>query len=253
MLNPLSEDQRYLRTGLTLAHLQHLARLDAPARIFEIGHIFYQENGEPLEMAIVDFVFSAAPLDEPPWRDTHVLRLKGDAEELLHALTGRRDFEFAADKRNGLHPGKTAAILLDGREIAFIGQIDPRVCNAFEVRLNVYGCGIYLERLPEYRTPLYRPPSKYPSTYRDLALVCDLDVTAARVEQVIAKAIGALCTGVRTFDEYRGEQIAPDKKSLAVRVTLQKTDTTITDEEADAAIAPALRALSEELGASLRE
>ncbi|HLI97317.1 MAG TPA: phenylalanine--tRNA ligase subunit beta [Candidatus Baltobacteraceae bacterium] len=253
VLNPLSEDQRYLRTGLTLAHLQHLARIDAPARIFEIGHIFYQENGEPLEMAIVDFVFSAQALDEPSWQDTHFLRLKGDSEELLHALTGRRDFEFAADKRNGLHPGKTASILLDGREIAFIGQIDPRVCNAFDVRLNVYGGGIYLQRLPEYRAPLYRPPSRYPSTYRDLALVCDLDVTAARVEQVIAKTVGPLCTGARAFDEYRGEQVAPEKKSLAVRVTLQKFDTTITDEEADAAIAPALEALSKELGASLRE
>jgi phenylalanyl-tRNA synthetase beta chain len=252
VLNPLSEDQRYLRSGLAGPHMQYLARIDAPIRIFEIGHIFYQENGEPLETAIVSFVFTAQPLSEPKWRDTHFLRLKGDAEELLHALTGRRDFEFAADKRNGIHPGKTAAILLDGREIAFIGQVDPRLAAAFDVRLPIYGCVIFLERIPEYRSPLYQPPSKYPSTYRDLALVCDVDVTASSVERVIARAIGPLCTNVRTFDEYRGEQIAPDKKSLAVRVTLQKFDATIIDEEADAAITPALDALREEFGATLR-
>jgi phenylalanyl-tRNA synthetase beta chain len=57
---------------------------------------------------------------------------------------------------------------------------------------------------------------------------------------------------VRTFDEYRGSQIAAEKKSLAVRVTLQKRDTTITDEEADAAIATALTALQTQLGATLR-
>jgi len=83
-------------------------------------------------------------------------------------------------------------------------------------------------------------------------LVLDVDVPAARVESVIAKSIGPLCTNVRTFDEYRGAQIPPDKKSLAVRVTLQRSDATITDEEADAAIARALSALREQLGATLR-
>jgi phenylalanyl-tRNA synthetase beta chain len=252
VLNPLSEDQRFLRSGMAGAHLSYLARVDSPRRMFEIGHIFYQENGEPMETAIAAFGFTAEPLNEREWRDTHFLRLKGDAEALLHELTGRRDFEFAADKRNGMHPGKTAAILLDGREIAYIGQIDPRLAAAFDARLPIYGCVMFLERIPEYRSPLYRPPSKFPSTYRDLALVCDAGTTAANVERVIVRAIGPLCTGVRTFDEYRGEQIPPDKKSLAVRVTLQRFDATITDEEADAAITPALDALREELGATLR-
>ncbi len=252
VLNPLSEDQRYLRFALGSAHLEYLARVDAPMKIFELGHIFYLENGEPLELPMVAFTFSAQPLDEPAHRDSHFLRLKGDVEALLHALTGRRDFEFTADKRNGLHPGKTAAILLDGREIAFMGQTDPRITTAFDVRLPVYACGIYLENVPEYRTEFYRPPSKYPSTYRDLALLCDLDLPAASVESVIATAIGELCTGVRTFDEYRGSQIASDKKSLAVRVTLRKRDSTITDDEADAAIDLALRALQDRLGVAMR-
>jgi phenylalanyl-tRNA synthetase beta chain len=251
VLNPLSEDQRYLRFALGTAHLQYLARLDEPRRFFEIGHIFYMEGGEPLELAVVHFGFTAEPLDEPDWRDSHFLRLKGDVEFLVHALTGRRELEFAADRRNIMHPGKTAAILLDGREIAFMGQTDPRVTDAFDLRLPLYSCGIYLERIPEYRSPLYRAPSKYPSTYRDLALVCDTDLSAITVERCIAKAIGSLCTGVRTFDEYRGAQIAADKKSLAVRVTIQRADRTITDEEADAAIEMALAAL-QELGATLR-
>lgn len=252
VLNPLSEDQRYLRFALGTAHLEYLARINEPAKIFELGHIFFLENGEPLELPMVAFGFSAEKLDEPPYRDSHFLRLKGDVEELLHALTGRRDFEFAPDKRNGLHPGKTAAVLLDGREIAFMGQTDPRVSVAFDVSLPVYGCGIYLDNVPEYRAPFYNPPSKYPSTYRDLALLCDLDTPAAAVESVIAKAIGPLCTGVRTFDEYRGSQIAADKKSLAVRVTMRKRDATITDEEADGRIAATLEALAQQLGVKLR-
>jgi len=252
VLNPLSEDQRYLRFAMGTAHLEYYARVGTPIRTFEIGRVFYREHDKPLETAMAAFGFTAPALDEPPWRDTHFLALKGDAQALLHALTGRRDFEFAADERNGLHPGKTAAILLDGREVAFMGQTDPRVAAAFDVELPVYACGLYLQRIPEYRSPLYQVPSKYPSTYRDLALLCEIDLPAARVEQVVANAIGALCTGARTFDEYRGEQIGAEKKSLAVRVTLQRFDATITDEEADAAIVIALEALREELGATLR-
>jgi phenylalanyl-tRNA synthetase beta chain len=203
-------------------------------------------------MPIVAFAFAAEPTGEPEWRDSHFLRLKSDAEALLHALTGRRDFEFVQDKRNGLHPGKTAAILLDGREIAFMGQTDPRVTNAFDVRRPVYGCAIYLERVPEYAPPRFVSPSKYPSTYRDLAVVCDVDVPAATVEIVVREAIGALCTGVRAFDEYRGSQIPHDKKSLALRATIQRSDATITDEEADALVARAVEALRERLNATLR-
>ena len=250
--NPLSEDQRYLRSALGPAHMEYLARVGVPARIFELGHIFYHDEGQPLEIACAAFTFTAEPLDEPEWRDAHFLELKSDTIALLHELTGRRDFEFAADVRKGLHPGKTAAVLLDGREIATMGAIDPRLTGEFEVRLPAYGSWIYLERIPEYAQPLYRPPSKFPSTYRDLALLCDPDVPAARVEAVIAKSIGDLCTGVRTFDEYRGAQVPGDKKSLAVRATMQRPDATITDPEADAAIERALQTLREELNVTLR-
>jgi phenylalanyl-tRNA synthetase beta chain len=143
-------------------------------------------------------------------------------------------------------------MLLDGREVAYLCQVDPRMQAAFDVRLPAYGCWIYLQRIPDYAWQRYRPASKYPSTYRDLALVCDVDVPAAQVEEVIAQAIGTLCTGVRTFDEYRGAQVPTDKKSLAVRVALQRNDATITDEEADAAVERSLHALEDRLNATLR-
>jgi len=252
VVNPLSEDQRYLRFALGPAFMEYFARIGAPVRVFELGHTFYSDDGQPLENAMVSFGFTARTGDEPAWRDSNFLRLKSDAEALMHALTGRRDFEYAADVRNGAHPGKTAAMLLDGREVAYLCQVDPRMQAAFEVQFPTYGCWIYLERVPEYTWPAYRPPSKYPSTYRDLALVCDIDLTAAQVERTIAETIGALCTGVRTFDEYRGSQVPPEKKSLAVRVTLQRRDVTITDEEADAAVERALAALNERFGITLR-
>jgi phenylalanyl-tRNA synthetase beta chain len=252
VLNPLSEDQRYLRYGLGPALLEYVARADEPVKVFEIGHVFFESQGQPSEQATLSFGMTVQPSNEPEWRDSNFLRLKGDTEALMAALTGRRDFEAVPDVRNALHPGKTAVLLLDGREVASFGAVDPRVSRAFDVRLPAYFANVYLDKIPEYRIPRYSPPSKFPSTYRDLALVCDLETPAAAISRTIEKAIGVLCTGVRAFDEYRGPQVPSGKKSLAIRVTLQKRDATITDEEADVAMTRALEALRDEAGATLR-
>jgi len=253
ILNPLSEDQRFLRRSLTPALLEYFARLDAPARIFEIGHVFAREEGGRVnETAVAEFGFTAEPLDEPPWRDAHFLRLKGDCEAFLRGLSGRRP-AIVADARSGLHPGKSASALLDGREVACLGRVDPRWAKAFGIRLPAYLCTVFVGALPDYAVPRYRPPSRLPSTYRDLALVVTLDVPAAAVERTVAETLGALCTGVRVFDEYRGPQVGDGRKSLAVRVTLTRPDATITDEEADEAIARVLTALREQFDATIRE
>lgn len=252
VLNPLSEEQRYLRHSLEPAMLEYLARTDVPERTFEIGRIFYTEDRQPLEMSAVLFGFTAEPLDEPDWRDTHFLRAKGDCEAFLRALTGRKSFESAADERPAYHPGKTGALLLDGHEIAVLGQVDPRLQRAFGVRLPVYLCCVHLDDIPAYEIPQFKPPAKYPSTYRDLALVCDVELPAQRLETALRASAGPWCTLVRTFDEYRGPQVPAGKKSLAIRVTLQKSDATITDAEADEVVAKAVSALRAEFGVTLR-
>ncbi|MDQ6823460.1 MAG: hypothetical protein M3Z07_03060, partial [Candidatus Eremiobacteraeota bacterium] len=250
--NPLSEDQRFLRYALGPAMLEYFARVDRPARIFEIGHVFFLEDEQPMEAPTLAFGFTAEPTADPQWRDSHFLRVKGDCEALIHALTGRRDFDVVRDVRNGLHPGKTAVLMVDGHEFATIGRIDPRVAKAFDVRLPVYFASIFLENIPDYTTPRYRVPSKFPSTYRDLALLCNVDVPAAQIERSIRSSLGTLCTSARVFDEYRGAQVPEGRKSIAVRITLQRDDATITDAEADAAVARALDVLRDEIGVALR-
>ncbi|MEO6913669.1 MAG: hypothetical protein ABI182_06595, partial [Candidatus Baltobacteraceae bacterium] len=248
--NPLSEDQRYLRYALGPTMLEYLARIDRPIRVFEIGHVFSQEE-HISETPTLSFGFAAEPIDEPEWHDSHFLAIKGDCEALIHKMTGRMP-ETTRDARTGLHPGKTAVLMVDGREIANIGAADPRVARSFGVRLPVYLANIYLTSFPDYATPSYAQPSRFPSTYRDLALLVALDVTARQIETTIQRAIGPLCVGARAFDEYRGAQVGQNLKSLATRVTMQKYDATITDLDADAAIAAALEALRAELGATIR-
>jgi phenylalanyl-tRNA synthetase beta chain len=249
--NPLSEDQRFLRWALGPGLLGYFARIDAPIHAFEIGHVFSHDASPITETPVVTFGFTAEALQEPTWRDSHFLRLKGDAEALIRTICGIT-VEATRDVRNGFHPGKTAVLMHNGREIANFGKVDPRLSKAFDVRLPVYLCNIYLDNVPDYSVPRYHPPSRFPSTYRDLALVVALDVSAERVSDVTRTALGSLCTGVRVFDEYRGAQVGDGKKSLAVRATLQRTDATITDEQADEAISRVLAALRDELAAVIR-
>ncbi len=252
ILNPLTDEQRILRWTLAPGLCEHLARIDRPYRVFEIGHVFTMDEGTINETPAVTFGFAADTLDEPAWRDSHFLRLKGDCEALIRTICGVA-VEFAPDVRNGLHPGKTAAVLYHGREIATLGKIDPRLGKAYSIERPAYLCNIYLDNIPEYQRPVYRAPSRFPSTYRDLAVVVALDVTAERIGAVVRAAIGNLCTGVRVFDEYRGPQVGAERKSLAVRATMQHYDATITDEEADAAIARAIDALREDVGGTIRQ
>ena len=252
VLNPMTEEQRVLRWALGPGIFEYLSKVDRPYRIFEVGHVFSLDEGVVNEEPALAFGFAAEPLDEPAWRDAHFLRLKGDVEALFRAIAGI-DVETVRDVRGGYHPGKSAVAMYNGHEVAAFGKIDPRLSKAFDARLPFYMCNVYLDKVPEYQRPVYRPPSRFPSTYRDLAVVVALDVDAASLSAVVRGAIGELCTGVSVFDEYRGKQVGDGHKSLAVRATMQRFDTTITDEEADAAMVRAIAALRDELGGTIRQ
>ncbi len=249
--NPISEEHRFLRESLAPGLIAYLASVGAPARVFEIGDIFRTTGQEIVERTSVGFAFSVERSDEPPWRDSSFLRLKGDCEALVREVTGRATSSQPA-MRPGFHPGKTAVVAIDGVEMGVIGCVDPRLAKAHDLKGTAYLCLLDLRALPQYATPRYAPPSRFPSTYRDLALVVEIGVGAQEIESAVAAALGSVCTGVAVFDEYRGPQVGDERKSLAVRVTLQRFDATITDEEADAAIARALEALRERFGAIIR-
>ncbi len=249
--NPLSEEQRFLRESLAPGLIEYMAALSAPARVFEIGEVFHKEHGQVVEQSALVFGFSAETPDDPPWRDSSFLRLKGDCEALLRDLTGC-EANTSAGTRPGFHPGKTALVAIGGVDIGVFGCVDPRLAKRHEIKGNAYLCSLDVRALPPYETPHYRPPSRFPSTYRDIALVLDAGVAARDIEDAVAVALGSICTGVAVFDEYRGPQVPEGEKSLAIRVTMQRFDATITDEEADVAIARALDAVRERFGARIR-
>ena len=106
--------------------------------------------------------------------------------------------------------------------------------------------------LPSYHMPRYTAPSKYPAIARDLALIVAPEIPAMDVEHAVRAGAEGVLAAVRVFDEYRGPQIEDGKKSVAVRVVLQRADRTLTDAEADTHVAAILESLRERVGAAIR-
>ena len=152
--NPISEEHRFLRESLAPGLIAYLAAVGAPARVFEIGDIFRTAGQEIVEQTSVGFAFSVERSDEPPWRDSSFLRLKGDCEALVREVTGRATSSQPAT-RPGFHPGKTAVVAIDGVEIGVIGCVDPRLAKARDLKGNAYLCLLDVRALPPYATPRY--------------------------------------------------------------------------------------------------
>ncbi|MBD5634632.1 MAG: phenylalanine--tRNA ligase subunit beta [Candidatus Eremiobacteraeota bacterium] len=250
--NPLNEDQRYLRFSLLPGLLELAARHGGgePYRIFEIGDVF-EGRPEPVETAGAMWLLALSKSDEPIWHDAGFLTFKGESLAFVRTLTGR-DADASAARAPAWHPGKTAALSLDGRAIATIGAVDPRLLAVFGIEARVYAGRTSFAELPPYRVPRYVAPSRYPAVSRDLALVVAPNVPAKDIEGAARAAGDGMLADVRVFDEYRGPQVGDGKKSIALRVTLQRRDATLTDAQADSSIAAILAALRERCGATIR-
>jgi len=110
---------------------------------------------------------------------------------------------------------------------------------------------VFLDALPNATAASYRSASRFPAIERDLAVIVAPEVSAGDLTDAV-RGNSPLVRDVRVFDEYRGAQIGENKKSLALRVTLQRDDATMTDTEADGAIATILGTLRERFGATIR-
>lgn len=250
--NPLSEDQRFLRFSLLPGLLDIAARRrhDAALRLFEIGHVF-EGAEEALEIEMLTWLLLLPKKEEESWHDGGFLEFKGDSLALLRAVTGRETDTLTA-AHAGLHPGKTASLIVGGKDVAVIGAIDPRLLAAYDIDARAY-CGFaQMGDIPTYELPPFRPPSRFPAVARDLALVLAPEIPAHEVVHAISRGADGVLRDVQVFDEYRGPQIGEGRKSLTVRVTLQRDDATLTDEEADAHVQRILNALSEGVGAHIR-
>ncbi len=245
--NPLSEDQRWMRFALVPALLELAARDHGvrPYRIFELGHVF-RAGTEPEESVALTLLHAPPSTASGPGA---FARLSSDVATLLRRVTGV-DARVARGTFAALHPGKTASLHVGGTLVGYAGVVDPRLARAYELSDDTAIATIFVEALPARTIPKYAPPSRFPAVDRDLAVVVAEDVLAGELIDSVRPL--QLVRSVTVFDEYHGPQVGEGKKSLALRIALQSTEHTLTDADADAAIARIVALLRERFGATQR-
>jgi len=256
--NPMTREQEYLRISLRaglLAALAHNRKFEqAGIRLFEIGKAFLPQGKDlPEEREMLCAVLSGTRTELSWQTDDESLDFfdaKGVAQSLLNRLGLKASFEHSDDE--GLYPGRGAVVIVEDDTVGILGDVHPRVAQAFELSDTVCLIEIDLEKLSDgiAGTREYQSIPRFPSVSRDVALVIDEQVTYGRVKEKAQSF--PLVTKVTLFDLYRGEQIAEGKKSFAIRIVYQSASRTLTDEEVDRTQKQMLARLGDELGATLR-
>lgn len=251
IMNPLGEDTSVMRTTAVASMLDVLSKnynnRNASAGLFELAPTYIPKGTEELPLESKDIIIGLYG------NQYDYFTLKGIVEELLDAV-GVKSFDIERVTDNPVfHPGRTASLSINGKELAIMGEIHPSVGNNFDIGTRCFVAQISMTVLFEERnsSKLYHALPKFPAVTRDLAFVCDKELPVVTLEKEISKAVGAYLESISVFDVYEGDQIEAGKKSVAFSLKLRSADKTLTDDDADSAMKKAVKSL-EKLGAALR-
>jgi phenylalanyl-tRNA synthetase beta chain len=258
LANAMTADQEYLRTSLRgnllIALEANRRHEDGAIILFELGKVYLPRDNElPDEPEMLCALLSGSGL-EKSWRGQDGLLdffdAKGVVEGLLAQLGIKASFEDSGD--DGLCLGRQIAIVVGGVKIGVVGELHPKVAEAFDISGEVYLFEIELAALLSHTLGYepFQPIPRFPAVVRDVALVVDAAISHQQVVDIIRSF--PLVKKVTLFDIYTGRQVPPGKKSLAYRISFQSAEHTLTDEEADQVQQQILSRLSSEIGASLR-
>ncbi|MEA3121764.1 MAG: phenylalanyl-tRNA synthetase beta chain [Paraburkholderia sp.] len=273
LLNPIASQMSVMRTtliGSLVNVLRHnLNRRAERIRVFEAGGVYLRDSSLPAgEFAVEGYAqpkrigaLAYGAVADEQWglaaRLVDFFDVKGDVEALFSPRAAR----FVKAEHPALHPGRSARIELDGREVGWIGELHPRWMQKYDLPHAPIVFEVDAEALMERALPTPVEVSKFPPVRRDIAVVVDQKIEAQALLDEMQMAVGeGACKFVQRvalFDEFRAKSstsggLAAHEKSLAFRVTLQDTCGTLQDETVDLAVKTLVDRLALVYGARLR-
>ncbi|MEE4163447.1 MAG: phenylalanine--tRNA ligase subunit beta [Woeseiaceae bacterium] len=258
--NPISSEMSVMRSslwpGLLHAAATNLARQQDRVRLFEIGRSYHGTLEAPDEVVRIAAVTSGSALPEQ-WgantRPVDFFDVKADVMALIGLGGSTDDVRFESLEHPALQPGQSAAIRRGDRDIGLLGKLHPNVARHFELKRPTYVFELDAMAALASSAPRATPVSRFPAIRRDIAVVVAESVTASQLADAIKATNNTLIRSVRIFDIYTGPGIEAGLKSVALGLILQETSRTLTDEDADAAVAVAVQKLQQDFGAELRD
>jgi phenylalanyl-tRNA synthetase beta chain len=264
LANPIAAELDCMRPSILPTLIEAIARNQkrglADVALFEIGPVFSGDRPKDQRTAVTAVIAPAAPRRWDGIKADDLFQLKGDLLALLDELgapTG--SLQVAQGQASAWwHPGRSARLQLGPKAVmAEFGELHPAVLKALDVDGPVLGFEIWLEQVPEPRKRAVKTKpalslSPLMPLSRDFAFLAPEAVVAGDLVRAIAGADKALITEARVFDVYVGQGVPDGQKSLAVEVTLQPADHTLTDAEIEAVSAKIIAAADKAVGAKLR-
>lgn len=257
LVNPISADMAVMRTslwpGLVQALQHNQNRQQSRVRLFETGQRFIpSDQGLQQQDVFAGLIYGARHPESWHGKDQPVdyFDAKGDLESLLEM--GGQSFSFEAAEHLALHPGQSAAIKLDGATVGYLGAMHPGLVKDLDLNGPVFMFELDLASISVGLLPAYQTLSKFPEMRRDLAIVLDQQISVAKVTDYIQFSAGEWLKSVRLFDVYQGPGIEAGQKSLALGLTWQHPERTLTDDEVNQWVEEVVKDLSQNAGASLR-
>lgn len=260
---PMTVDRSALRQNMVSGMLDTVAynvnRKNSNVAIYEIGKVF-EQKGNPKEelpneintfafaisglVAEKDFQTKATPVD--------FFYAKGIVEALFDKLEVSVDYVPTKDLAS-MHPGRTAAIVLDGQTIGFLGQVHPQTAKNYGIP-ETYVAEINLSVVEAALQPdqPFVEITKFPAVSRDIALLLKAEITHQEVLDAIYFAGVKRLVAVKLFDVYAGEKLGAGMKSMAYSLTFQNPNDNLTDEEVAKYMEKITKALTEKVKAEVR-
>jgi phenylalanyl-tRNA synthetase beta chain len=263
LANPIAAELDEMRPSilpnLVAAAQRNADRGLADAALFEVGPVY--AGAAPGEQATVAAGIRMGHALPRHWdgraRKADAFDAKADALAALEAAGAPGNLQVAAEAPAWYHPGRSGTIKLGAVALAWFGELHPRVLAALDADGPAAAFEVMLDRLPPPRVkpgkarPLLKP-SPFQPVERDFAFVVDAAVPADKVARAAQGADKAMIAAVSVFDAYAGAGLEAGKKSIAIAVTLQPVERTLTDAEIDAIGQKIVAAVQKQTGGTLR-
>lgn len=260
--NPISADLNEMRPNL-LPNLVSAARSNITKGtfdgcLFEVGPQFF--GFKPMEQETVACQLRFGQATPRHWavaqRPVDVFDAKADALAALDAAEAPQSVQIVREAPAWYHPGRSGAVKIGKTVLAYFGELHPKILKAMDVKTTVCACEVFLDRLPPAKKKNGKGVktlklSAFTPIFRDLAFLVDRKVDADKIVSTAKNTDKVLITDVSVFDLYEGEALG-DKKSVAIQLTIQPVEKTMTDEEIESVCRRVVGAVGVATGATLR-